>query len=82
MLLRPDKGLGVILVNIAVYITKIKSILDDQLEFRVGKYNEDLGKSTEKQTTSMVGKLLKKKMIANPPHNDDRIMIFFKYCRL
>ncbi|VDP72241.1 unnamed protein product [Schistosoma mattheei] len=37
MILQPDKGSGVVLMNTADYVAKMKSILDDQLRFKVDK---------------------------------------------
>lgn len=42
MILQSDKGLSVIRMNKADYITKIKSILNNRLRLMVDKFNKDL----------------------------------------
>ncbi|CAH8643572.1 unnamed protein product [Schistosoma mattheei] len=70
MILRPDKGSGVVLMNTADYVTKMKQILDDQLRFKVDKSQKDLTDSTEKRIKGMLRELLKRKMIGNSTYND------------
>ncbi|VDO51390.1 unnamed protein product [Schistosoma margrebowiei] len=70
MILRPDKGSGVVLMNKADYVTKMKQILDDQLRFKVNKSQKDLTDSTEKRINGMLRELLKRKMIGNSTYND------------
>lgn len=54
MILRPSEGSSVVLINTADYTTKMKSILDEKLGFKVDKSNEDSTDSTEKRVTRIL----------------------------
>ncbi|VDO68269.1 unnamed protein product [Schistosoma curassoni] len=68
MILPPDKCSVVVLTNTADCVTKIKSILDDQID----KSKKDSTDSTEKRNTGILRELLKRKMFANSTYNDLR----------
>ncbi|VDP80950.1 unnamed protein product [Schistosoma mattheei] len=69
MILRSDKCSSVVLMNKTDYVSKMKSILNDHIRFKLERSNKDLTNSNEKRITEVLRDLLKK-MIDNSTYNN------------
>uniref|UniRef100_A0AA85KDE2 Uncharacterized protein n=1 Tax=Trichobilharzia regenti TaxID=157069 RepID=A0AA85KDE2_TRIRE len=70
VILRPDKGSGVVLMDKEDYIAKMKAVLNDPLRFKVDSCQKDKTDAVEKRITNALRDLLKKKLIDNNTYND------------
>ncbi|VDP81433.1 unnamed protein product [Schistosoma mattheei] len=70
MLLRPDKGSGVVILNRDEYINKVTSILNDSTRFIIDNTQKDSTDATEKRLLRMLRELLKKNLIDNHTYNE------------
>ncbi|CAH8477181.1 unnamed protein product [Schistosoma mattheei] len=70
MLLRPDKGSSVVILNRDEYINKVMSILNNSTRFIIDNTQKDLTYATEKRVLRKLRELVKKNLIDNHTYNE------------